>query len=130
MTDVHTISLKIGASHGLWQYKHAGTHERIIVAGLRPVLDAACRLLGFSFSDRSVVYLLSFSPEPFDAWQVCLEKSRELPDGCSYHVVESNIGTFSAQGQLPGAFKTAYLGKWTARLYLRIVRSLTGTIVD
>ena len=84
------LSLKRGASHGLWQYKIVGTHQRVMMDGLRNVLDTTCRALGFGGSDRSVVYLFYFSTEPFEGCQVGLEKVRETSDGdCSYKVGSS-----------------------------------------
>lgn len=134
MSEVHTVSLKLGASHGLWQYKISGTHEKVMMHGLRRLLDAACRLLGFDHADRSVVYLFSFSAEPFQGWQFGLERVREEPSpqakGCYYKVKESQIGTFAGTGFFPGMILKTYLHSWPARIYFKLEKSLTGEIVN
>jgi hypothetical protein len=128
---VHTLSEKVGNSHGLWQYKLAGTHERVILHGARSILDGTCRLLGFDGADRSTVYLFSFSAQPFPGFQVCVEKVREAGDaGCFYKVSLSLIGDFRARGQLPGALNDRYFRGWPEKIYLKLERSLTGEIVN
>ncbi len=134
MADVHVFSLKVGASHGLWQYKTRGSHDRVMMHGLQQILDAACRLLGFDSADRSTVYTFSFSPEPFPGSQVCLEKIREARNdsgiGCYYRVRQSTIGEFAAKGFFPPIVNTRYLHAWPERVYFKLERSLTGGIVD
>jgi len=130
MACLHVISLKVGASHGLWQYKVSGTHERIILNGLRDVLDRSCQLRGFDPSDRSVVYLLSFSAEPFEGEHVSLAEVREVPAGCYYSVLRSRIGDFKARALFPHSVMASYLAAWPDRLHLRLDRSLTGGIVS
>jgi len=128
---VYMISLKIGASHGLWQYKIVGTHERVIMHGLRHILNKTRQALGFSESDRSAVYLFHFSGEPFDGYQVCLEKMRETANGdCYYRIRVSNIGKFSANGRFPALVRTSYLGAWPGMIYCRLEKSMTGGIVS
>ena len=73
----YMISLKVGSSHGLWQFKLSGTHDRVMMHGLRHILDKTCQLLGYNHADRSAVYLFYFSAEPFEGYQVCLEKIRK-----------------------------------------------------
>ena len=130
---IQTLSVKVGSSHGLWQFKLAGTHERIILHAARNILDGTCRLLGFDRADRSIVYLLSFSDEPFAGCQVCLGKMRkasERPDaGCIYRVVQSTIGDFRARGELPAAVNDRYFRGWPERIYFKLEKSLTGEIV-
>jgi hypothetical protein len=129
--QVHALSLKRGASHGLWQYKIVGTHERVIVNGLRNILDKTCQALGESGSDRSVVYLLHFSAEPFEGCQVGLERVRETTDGdCYYRVRASTIGEFTARGRFPAIVRRSYLGAWPEMIYFRLEKSMTGGIVS
>jgi len=131
MAKVHVFSVKVGTSHGLWQYKQSGTHERVVLHGLQPLLDAACRLLGYDRRDRSAIYHFSFSPEPFEGWQVRMEKTREGSDGsCSYRVARSHIGSFAARGRFPGIVRTGYLGAWPENIYLALERSVVGGIVS
>ena len=131
---IHALSVKVGNSHGLWQFKIAGTHERVMLHGARNILDGTCRLLGFDCADRSVVYLFSFSDEPFAGYQVCLEKIREASTmrgtGCFYRVVESTIGDFRARGQLPAAFNDRYFRGWPEKICFKLEKSLTGEIVN
>jgi hypothetical protein len=130
MPKVHVFSLKVGTSHGLWQYKVAGTHERIIMRGLRDTLDRTCQLLGYDSTDRSAVYLFYFSAEPFPGYQVYLERVRETSDGCYYRVKESNIGQFKAVGLFPVIVNSDYLLSWPAGIYFKLERSLAGGIVN
>jgi hypothetical protein len=127
----HLFGFKIGSSHGLWQYKVSGTHDRMMMHGLRLILDNACQLLGYDYADRSIVYLFHFSAEPFEGYQVCLAKMRESPDdGYNYQVVHSNIGRFQARGRFPSFFKTDYLHEWPAEIYFKLDRSTVGGIVN
>ena len=130
MSKVHVFSLKVGTSHGLWQYKVAGTHERIIMHGLCDTLDRTCQLLGYDATDRSTVYLFYFSDEPFPGYQVSLERVRETSDGCYYRVTQSTIGPFKAVGLFPVVVKSDYLLSWPAGIYFRLERSLAGGIVN
>ncbi len=132
MADVHIFSLKIGTAAGLWQYKVSGTHEKVVMHGLRRILNGTCERLGFDTADRSVVYLFSFSSEPFPGWQICLERIREAPggNGCSYRVRQSTIGDFSAAGVFPDFVNTDYLRRWPQRIYCRLEKSLTGGLVS
>ena len=131
MAAVHVFSLKLGTSHGLWQYKVSGTHDRIVVDGLRRILDTTCRLLGFDCADRSLVYLCHLSAEPFTGCQLCLQKIREVPDGSSsYRVVRSSIGDIRADGHFPGFIKTRYFQAWPDRLYFKLEKSVVGGIVN
>ena len=134
MAEVYVFSLKVGSSHGVWQYKLRGTHDKVMMHGLQQILDATCRLLGFDRSDRSTVFLLRFSAEPFQGCQVCLEKVREVRDGpgagCYYRVKESSIGGFKAVGLFPSIVVTAYLRSWPPRIYFELEKSLTGGIVN
>lgn len=134
---IHTLSVKVGSSHGLWQYKLAGTHERVMLHGARSILDGTCRLLGFDRADRSTVYLLSFSAQPFPGFQVCMERvsgergaRQQRNAACSYKVSLSRIGDFRARGQLPAALNTTYFGGWPEKIYLKLEKSLTGEIVS
>ncbi len=134
---IHTLSVKVGNSHGLWQYKLAGTHERVILHGARSILDGTCRLLGFDSADRSTVYLFSFSAQPFPGFQVCVEKLREArgarrkrDEGCFYEVSLSRLGDFRARGLLPAALNTTYFRGWPEKIYLKLEKSLTGEIVS
>ena len=102
MPKVHIFSLKRGTSHGLWQYKVSGIHERVMMHGVRQILDKTCRLLGYGITDRSAIYLLHLSDEPFKGYQVCLEKIRVAADGgCYYKVIQSNIGCPQGKRSLP-----------------------------
>jgi hypothetical protein len=134
MAEVHVFSLKLGTAHGLWQYKLSGTHDKVIMHGLRPILDKTCQLLGFDSADRSVVYLFYFSAEPFQGYQVCLERMREVRHrhvtGCYYKVRQSAIGGFAAQGLFPAIVAINYLGTWPARIYFKLERSVAGGIVN
>jgi hypothetical protein len=131
MAAVHVFSLKAGASHGLWQYKLSGTHDRVMMHSLRHILDATCQLLGFDRADRSVVYLFHCSAEPFYGWQICLEKIREVRDGeCWYRVKASTIGDFKAQGLFPAIVNTRYFRVWPERMYFTLEKSATGGIVN
>jgi hypothetical protein len=131
MSQVHVFSLKVGTSHGLWQYKVSGTHERVMMHGLRHILNKTCQLLGYEFADRSAVYLFNFSAEPFEGYQVRLEKMRTAADGgCHYRVVQSNIGAFTANGVFPAIVNTNYLRGWPERIYFKLEKSLTGGIVS
>ncbi len=131
MPTVHVFSLKRGTSHGLWQYKISGTHDRIVLHGVRQILDVTCQLLGYSDTDRSDIYLFNFSSEPFDGQQVCLGKMRESSDGgCYYRVVESDIGGLGARGRFPAFVRTHYLREWPERIYFKIERSAAGGIVS
>jgi hypothetical protein len=131
MAPVHVFSVKLGTSHGLWQYKTRGTHDRVVLHGFRHVLNATCQLLGFDHADRSVIYLFRFSSEPFEDYQVCLQKIRETSaGGCHYQVAHSRIGGFRAEGLLPAFVRTDYLVTWPQRIYYSLERSLTGGIVN
>ncbi len=131
MARVSTISLKRGTSHGLWQYKTSGTHDRVILDGMRQILDRTCRLLGYDDPDRSTIYLFSFSSEPFEGYQACARKTREDPaGGCRYRVVQSRIGDFEARGLLPAPIRTSYLGTWPAWIYYRLEASVVGGITS
>ena len=131
MAVVHVFSLKIGTSHGLWQYKLSGTHDKVMMHGLRQILDGSCRLLGFDCADRSLVYLFSFSAEPFAGWQVCLERMREARDGgCYYKAVQSKIGDLMARGLFPAVVNTSYLRSWPERIYFKIEKSIAGGVVN
>jgi hypothetical protein len=131
MARVHVFSLKVGTSHGLWQYKYSGTHDRVMMHGLRHVLDKTCQRLGFDDADRSAVYLCHLSAEPFPGYQLCLAKTRETPDGSShYRVIQSNIGELTADGLFPSFISTSYLHAWPDRLYFKLERSLAGGIVN
>jgi hypothetical protein len=131
MSQVHVFSLKIGTSHGLWQLKLSGTHDRVMMHGLRPILDKTCQLLDFNNADRSAVYLFHFSAEPFEGYQVCLEKMRAAADGgCHYKVVRSNIGAFVANGVFPAIVNTNYLGDWPEQIYFKLEKSLASGIVN
>jgi hypothetical protein len=134
VSEVYVFSLKVGASHGLWQLKISGTHERVMMHGLRSILDPTCRLLGLDRADRSVVYLFWFSAEPFQGSQVCLERTRKARgsggNGCSYKVKESRIGDFAAMGSFPGIISERYLHSWPERIYFRLEKSLAGGIVS
>ncbi len=129
MHGVHVVSLKRGTSHGLWQYKVRGTHDRVMMHGLQQILDKTCRLLGYTTSDRSVVYIFSFSAGTFEGYHVCLERMREGPDGgCYYRATRSPIGDFEAKGLFPAVLRTFYLHEWPERIYFKLERSLTGEI--
>ena len=131
MSPVNVFSLKVGASHGLWQYKLSGTHDRVMMHSLRHILNKTCQLLGCNCADRAVVYLFYFSAEPFEGYQVRLEKMREVADGgCHYRVIQSNIGTFMANGVFPAFVSTNYLRGWPERIYFKLEKSLTGGIVN
>jgi hypothetical protein len=131
MSQVHVISLKVGTSHGLWQFKLSGTHDRVMMHSLRNILDKTCQLLGYEFADRSAVYLFYFSAEPFEGYQVCLEKMRTAADGdCHYRVKQSNIGAFVARGLFPAIVNTNYLREWPERVYFKLEKSLTGGIAN
>ena len=131
---VHRLSLKIGNANGLWQYKLAGTHEKVVLHSLRHILDSTCQLLGFGRADRSVVYLFSFSSEPFPGCQVCLERLKEVREGhgtgCFYRVSQSTIGDFRAQGLFPAVVNATYFSGWPERIFFKLERSLTGEIVN
>ncbi len=115
----------------MWQYKASGTHDRVIMHGLRPILDNVCRLLGFDTRDRSLVYLFSFSDEPFPGYQVCMQKVREGPDGgCYYRVAQSPFGDFRANGLFPAVVNESYLHGWPRSIYLKLEKSLTGGVVS
>lgn len=131
MAEVYAFSLKVGTSHGLWQYKIVGSHERVMMHGLRDVLNKTCQALGFNELDRSVVYLFHFSAEPFEGCQVELERVRENSDGdCYYRVRASNIGRFSANGRFPSVVRDNYLGAWPEMIYFRLEKSMRGGIVS
>jgi hypothetical protein len=130
LSQVHVLSLKVGTSHGLWQYKISGTHDRVMMDSLRHVLDRTCQRLGFDRSDRSVVYLFQFSAGPFQGHQVCLERVREGSKGCYYRVTQSTIGGFTAYGLFPAIINATYLHGWPERIYFRLERSLAGGIVS
>lgn len=131
MAEVHVFSLKVGTSHGLWQYKLNGTHDKVMMHSLRHILNRACQLLGFDYADRSVVYLFSFSAEPFEGYQVCLERMREARDGgCYYRAKQSKIGDFMAKGLFPAIVNTSYLHSWPERIYFKLEKSIAGGIVN
>jgi hypothetical protein len=134
MAEVHIFSLKVGTSHGLWQYKFSGSHDRVIMHSLRHILDRTCQLLGYDCADRSAVYLFYFSVEPFEGHQVCLEKMRETRDqqgmGCYYKVKQSNIGNFSARGLFPAIINANYLGEWPVQIYFKLEKSEAAGIVN
>ncbi len=134
MSRVYVVSVKVGNAHGLWQYKLSGTHDRIILHGLRNILNGACRLLGFDEADRSVVYLFSFSAEAFPGYHLCLEKLREVQGrrsaGCYYRVKQSTIGDFTAQGLFPSIVNTCYLLAWPEKIFCKLEKSMTGGIVS
>jgi hypothetical protein len=125
------FSLKVGTSHGLWQYKLSGTHDRVMMHSLRHILNKTCQLLDFNYTDRSAVYLFYFSAEPFAGYHVCLEKVRTAADGgCHYRVEQSSIGDFRADGLFPAIVNTSYLHGWPERIYFKLEKSLTGGIVN
>jgi hypothetical protein len=134
VAEVHVFSLKVGTSHGIWQYKLSGTHDRVMMHGLRDILNKTCQLLGFDYADRSVVYLLYFSAEPFQGNQVCLERMREAWDGsgtgCYYRVKQSSIGDIKAKGLFPAIVNTSYLRSWPERIYFKLEKSFAGGIVN
>ncbi len=134
MSEVHVFSLKVGTSHGLWQYKFRGTHVRVMMHGLRHILDKTCQLLGYDCADRSAVYLFYFSDEPFQGHHVCLQKMMETKQehdgGCYYKVKQSNIGDFAARGLFPAIVSASYFGGWPERIYFRLEKSLAGGIVN
>jgi len=134
VAEVHVFSLKVGTSHGVWQYKLSGTHDKVMMHSLRHILDKTCQLLGFDRADRSVVFLFYFSAEPFHGCQVCLERMREAWDGsgmgCHYRVRHSTIGDITAEGLFPALVKTSYLHAWPQRIYFKLEKSLTGGIVN
>jgi hypothetical protein len=134
MPEIHVFSLKVGTSHGLWQYKLSGTHDKVMMHSLRHILNKTCQLRGFDYADRSVVYLFCFSAEPFQGYQICLERMREAWDGygmgCYYRVRQSNIGDFKAEGLFPAIVNTSYLRTWPERIYFKLEKSLTGGIVN
>jgi len=134
VAEVHVFSLKVGTSHGVWQYKLSGTHDKVMMHGLRHILDRTCQLLGIDCADRSIVFLFHFSVEPFQGYQVCLERMREARDGsgtgCYYRVRESLVGEFKAVGLFPSIVNTGYLRTWPPRIYFKLERSLTGGIVN
>jgi hypothetical protein len=131
MSQVHVFSLKVGTAHGVWQYKLSGTHDRVMMHSLRHILNKTCQLLGFDCADRSVVYLFYFSAEPFQGYQICLEKMREARDGdCYYRVKASNIGAFMAEGLFPALVNTSYLRAWPERMYFKLEKSITGGIMN
>jgi len=134
MPEVHVFSLKVGTSHGVWQYKLSGTHDRVMMHSLRHILNKTCQLLGFDIRDRSIVYLFSFSAEPFQSYHICLERIREAWDGngtgCYYRVERSNIGKLTGEGLFPAFVNTDYLRSWPQRIYFRLEKSLTGGIVN
>ena len=131
MSQVHVFSLKVGSSHGLWQFKLSGTHDRVMMHSLRLILNKTCQLLGYDSADRSAVYLFYFSAELFEGYQVCLEKMRVIADGgCRYKVKQTNIGAFVATGVFPAIVNTRYLHGWPERIYFKLEKSLTGGIVS
>jgi hypothetical protein len=88
-------------------------------------------LLGFDYADRSVIYLFHCSAEPFQGYQICLEKIKETRDGdCYYRVKASNIGDFRAEGRFPALVNTSYLRAWPGRIYFKLEESLAGGIVN
>ncbi len=131
MSKLHVFSLKVGTAHGVWQYKLSGTHDKVMMHSLRHILNKTCKLLGFDYSDRSTIYLFSFSSEPFQGYQICLEKMREARDGdCYYRVKASNIGDLIAKGLFPSIVNADYLRAWPERIYFKLEKSLTGGIVN
>ena len=132
MSEVHVFSVKVGASHGLWQYKLSGTHDRIMLHGLRDILDGTCSCLGFDGADRSIVYLLSFSAEHFEGWQVCVERMKEAGHGrdrgCYYRVSYSTIGHLEATGLFPAFINSGYLRAWPERIYYKLEKSAGGIV--
>jgi hypothetical protein len=131
MASVHVISLKVGSSHGLWQYKLSGTHDRVMMNGIGQILDKTCRLLGYDRADRSAVYLFYFSAEAFQGYHASLEKVREARDGgCYYTAMQSKIGDITARGLFPALINTRYLRTWPERIYFKLEKSLAGGIVN
>jgi hypothetical protein len=131
MSQVYVFSLKVGTSHGLWQFKLSGTHDKVMMHSLQNILNKTCQLLDYNYADRSTVYLFNFSAEPFEDYQVCLEKMRVVADGgCHYRVIQSNIGAFVANGLFPAIVNTNYLRRWPERIYFKLEQSLTGGIVN
>lgn len=127
MSQVHVFSLKVGSSHGLWQYKLSGTHDRVMMHSLRRILNTTCQLLDYTSADRSAVYLFYFSAEPFEGYQVCLEKIRVVAEGgCFYKVKRSTIGAFMANGVFPSIVNSNYLHGWPELIYFKLERSMTG----
>jgi len=131
MAAVHAFSLKVGSSHGLWQYKFSGTHERVVLHQMRHILNKTCQLLGYDYLDRSSVYLFAFSSGPFEEHQVCLQKMREAAGGgCYYMVSSSRIGDFRAEGLFPTFVRAYYLQEWPDKIYFKLEKSLAGGIVN
>jgi hypothetical protein len=131
VAERHALSLKVGTSHGLWQYKLSGTHERVIVHGMRHILDATCLLLGLDRADREAIYLFHFSAEPFQGYHVCLEKMKEVPGtGCYYRVHHSTIGALQAKGLIPAPVGTRYLHGWPDRIFFTLEKSAVGGVVS
>jgi hypothetical protein len=107
---VYVFSLKVGTSHGLWQYKLSGTHDKVMMHSLRHILDKTCQLLRVDCTDRAAVYLFHFCAESFQDYQICLEKIREGRGGdCYYRVRQSNVGDLKAAGLFPAFVNTSYL---------------------
>jgi hypothetical protein len=130
MSRVYVFSLKVGSSHGLWQHKVSGTHDRVMMHSLRQILNRTCQLLGYDCADRSTVYLFYFSAEPFEGCQTCLEKMRVADGGCYYKVKQSSIGAFEAKGLFPSFVSADYLHEWPDRIFFKLEKSAVGGIVS
>ena|SRR5208283_2579782 len=131
MPEVHVFSLKVGTAHGVWQYKLSGTHDKVMMHSLRHILNKTCQLLGYDYTNRSVVYLFYFSAAPFENYQICLGKMRETSDGdCYYKVIASTIGDLVAAGLFPAIVNTRYLHAWPERFYFKLEKSIIGGIVN
>jgi hypothetical protein len=121
---IFKFSIKVGTKFGMWQYKEAQTHDKILITKLSHILKKTCTLLGYDYTDRDAIYLLSFSADPVEGYHLRLDRmNKEESDGRGagrYHNVgESKLSeTLRAEGLIPSFVKARYLKEWPERVYL------------
>jgi len=133
---VHAFSLKVGGKGGMWQYKVAENHDKIMLHRMRHILNKVCQLLGYDYEDRDQFYLFSASDEPFEGYQLALSKVKQEFDGyggmgCVYTVIESKLAEqFRAEGLLPSFVKDRYLHEWPEKLYVKLEATADHGIIN
>ena len=112
-----SVSIKKSLKRGLWQMKEVKDHNVTAFGRAHDVLEKCMFLSQINVSDRNAIYNFIFSDEPFEGYQMKLERKDDF-----FHIVD--VEEFAGKAQFPNEiFK--YL-KYPEYLYIKIERAPAG----
>lgn len=121
---MNSLTLKISYRRNMWQAKKQN-HDIIIFDYFSDILNQILRTeLNLEPRDRitkSIIFLLTFSKDRFDSYQLELKKYKESSGGCYYKASNSTIGDISGRGWLPPYLFKEYLNnQYPEFLYIKL----------